>query len=52
MGDQEEGQRVDQEASLEEQGVDPVGEALSLVGLVRVEVLAVPQQGEADADWP
>lgn len=51
---QEVGQRVDQEASLEELGVDPVAEAQPLVDLASVEALAVPlaQQEGVDADWP
>lgn len=46
------GLRVDQEASLEELGVDPEVEAQSSVGLASVEVLAVPlaRQVVADAD--
>lgn len=49
---QEVGLRVDQEASLEELGVDPEVEAQSSVGLASVEVLAVPlaRQVVADAD--
>lgn len=49
---QEAGQRVDQEASLEGLGVDPVVEAQSLVDPAGVEGLAVPldQQEGVDAD--
>lgn len=50
----EEGQTVDQEASLEELGVDPAVEGQPLVDLACVEVLAVPmaqQEGE-DVGWP
>lgn len=51
---QEGGQRVDQEASLEELGVDPVVEAQSWVDLASVEALAVPlaHQEGVDADRP
>lgn len=54
VGGQEEVQRVDQEASLEELGVDQVVEAQPLVDLASVEALAVPlaQEEEVDADWP
>lgn len=54
VGGQEAGQRVDQEASLEELGVDQVVEAQPLVGLASVEGLAVPlaQEEGVDADWP
>lgn len=54
VGGQEAGQRVDQEASLEVLGVDPVVEAQPLVGLACVEALAVlpAQQEGVDADWP
>lgn len=53
MVGQEADQRVDQEASLEELGVDPVVEAQSLVDLANVEVLVDPlaQQEGVDADW-
>lgn len=53
MVGQEAGQRVDQEASLEELGVDPVVGAQSLVDLASVEALAVPlaQPEGVDADW-
>lgn len=49
---QEAGQMVDQEASLEEQGVDPEAEVQSLVDPASAEALAVPlaQQEEAGAD--
>lgn len=54
VGGQEVGQRVDQEASLEELGVDRVVEAQSLVDLASVEALAVllAQEEGVDADWP
>ena len=47
------GQRVDQEASLEELGVDPVVEAQPLVDLASVEAPAVllAQREGVDADW-
>lgn len=50
----EEGQTVDQEASLEELGVDQAVEGQPLVDLACVEVLAVPlaQQEGVDAGWP
>lgn len=53
MVDQEEGQREDQGASLEELGVDPVVEVQSLVDLASVEVLeSLGQLEGADAGWP
>lgn len=50
--DQEEGQREDQGASLEELGVDPVVEVQPLVDLASVEVLeSLGQLEGADAGW-
>lgn len=47
---QEAGQRVDQEASLEELGVDPVVEAQPLADLASVEALAVPLAHQEGVD--
>lgn len=53
VGGREAGQTVDQEASLEELGVDPVVGVQSWVDLACVEVLAVPlaQKEGVGADW-